>query len=190
MKYRFHLYDKQLYIEMKKMKKIKNKGILFWITGLSGSGKTQMAKKISKQISKYYGPTIYFSGDDLRNIFDLKKYTKEARLSVAIKFRKFYKYVIAQNINVIYAVIGMFDSIREWNRKNIPNYVEIYIKSDIKKIIKTGKKRTYKDFKTNIVGLDITPELPKSPNIIIENNFKKNIAQLSNELLKKIKTTI
>ena len=84
----------------------------------------------------------------------------------------------------------MFDCIREWNRKNIPNYVEIYIKSDIKKIIKTGKKRTYKDFKTNIVGLDITPELPKSPNIIIENNFKKNILQLSSELLKKIKSTI
>ena len=91
---------------------------------------------------------------------------------------------------IIFAVISMFDSIREWNRKNIPNYVEIYIKSDIEKIIKTGKKRTYKDFKTNIVGLDITPELPKSPNIIIENNFKKNIVQLSSELLKKIKSTI
>ncbi len=172
------------------MKKIKNKGILFWITGISGSGKTQMAKKISKQISKHYGPTICISGNDLRNIFDLKKYTKEERLLVAIKFRKFYKYVTAQNINVIFAVISMRDSIREWNRQNIPNYVEIYIKSDVKKIIKTGKKQIYKNFKTNIVGLDITPELPKSPNIIIENNFKKNIVQLSSELLKKIRSTI
>ena len=29
-----------------------NKGILFWITGFSGSGKTQMAKKIHSQIIK------------------------------------------------------------------------------------------------------------------------------------------
>ena len=29
-----------------------NKGILFWITGLSGSGKTQISKKIYKQIKK------------------------------------------------------------------------------------------------------------------------------------------
>ena len=29
----------------------KNKGILFWITGLSGSGKTAIAKKIKKEIS-------------------------------------------------------------------------------------------------------------------------------------------
>ena len=31
---------------------IKNKGILFWITGFSGSGKTQISKKIMDQL--YY----------------------------------------------------------------------------------------------------------------------------------------
>ena len=41
---------------MKKLKKNKNKGILFWITGLSESGKTAIAKK--NQISKIYGPTL------------------------------------------------------------------------------------------------------------------------------------
>lgn len=30
----------------------KNKGILFWITGLSGSGKTSLAKKIYPTIKK------------------------------------------------------------------------------------------------------------------------------------------
>ena len=31
----------------KKVKILKNKGILFWITGLSGSGKTSISKNIS-----------------------------------------------------------------------------------------------------------------------------------------------
>ena len=84
----------------------------------------------------------------------------------------------------------MFDDIRKWNKKNISNYIEIYIKSDINKIINTGKKNTYKDYKKNIVGLDIIPELPKYPNIIIENNFQKSIKQLSNELSKKIKSAV
>ena len=172
------------------MKKIKNKGVLFWITGLSGSGKTRIAKKILNQISKRYGPTIYISGDDMRNIFDLKKYTKKARISNAIKFRKFYKFITNQNINVIFAVVSMFDSIRKWNKKNIPNYVEIYIKSDIKKIIKIGKKNIYKKFNKDIVGLDLLAELPKSPNITVENDFKKNIKQLSNEIFERIKVII
>ena len=59
----------------KKLKK--NKGILFWITGLSGVGKTSIAKKIHKEIIKNYGPTILFSGDDLRSIFQIKTYDKK-----------------------------------------------------------------------------------------------------------------
>ena len=35
------------------MRKLKNnKGIVFWITGLSGSGKTTIAKKITPEIKK------------------------------------------------------------------------------------------------------------------------------------------
>ena len=34
------------------MKINKEKGILFWVTGLSGSGKTSIAKKIHKTIEK------------------------------------------------------------------------------------------------------------------------------------------
>ena len=58
---------------MLKVIKNKNKGILFWITGLSGSGKTTIAKKIRPFISKKYGPTIIINGDDMRNIFKLRK---------------------------------------------------------------------------------------------------------------------
>ena len=50
--------------------KNKNKGILFWITGLSGSGKTTLGRKIKKDITKIYGPTIMISGDDIRKMYD------------------------------------------------------------------------------------------------------------------------
>ena len=32
--------------------------------------------------------------------------------------------------------MALFDEVRLWNRKNIKNYLEIYIKTDIKNIIK------------------------------------------------------
>ena len=58
----------------KKLKKInKNKGILFWITGLSGSGKTEISKLIHKFINDKYGKTLLISGDDVRDIFNIKK---------------------------------------------------------------------------------------------------------------------
>ena len=164
-----------------------NKGILFWITGLSGSGKTQISKKIYTQIKKNYGPTILFSGDDIRKIFDLKGYSYKDRLEVVMKYCKLAKSVTTQNINIIFAVVGMIHSVRAWNRKNIKNYVEIYIKSDLKKIIKKGKKRIYHQNIDNIIGLDIKAEYPKKPDIILYNNFKKNINYHSEELMIKIK---
>ena len=38
----------------------------------------------------------------------------------------------------------------------------------------------------NVWGLDIKPELPKNPDIIINNTFKDDMSYLSNELIKKV----
>jgi len=84
------------------------------------------------------------------------------------------------------STISLFHYIRSWNKKNIKNYVEIYIKADIKKIIRKKKKFFYKRKTENVIGVNIKPELPKLPNIIIKNDFKKSINKLSEELLKKI----
>ena len=58
-----------------------------------------------------------------------------------MKYCKLAKFVTNQNVNVIFAVIGMMDKIRHWNRKNIKNYVEIYIKSDLKLVMSKKKKK-------------------------------------------------
>tara|TARA_Y100000389_G_C17398092_1_gene483749 strand:- start:353 stop:892 length:540 start_codon:yes stop_codon:yes gene_type:complete len=174
---------------MKKLKKIKKNnqhGILFWITGLSGSGKTRIAKKIAPKIRKKYGNTLVLSGDDIRNIFNLKGYSFEERKKTVMKYCKLAKKITSQKVNVILAVIGMVDDLRDWNMKNQKNYVEIYIKSNIKKIIKEKKKRIYHSNISKIVGLDIKPELPKNSHITIKNDFKNDINFLSNQILKKI----
>ena len=169
----------------------KKKGILFWVTGLSGSGKTTISKKIKKDIIKFYGPTLLVSGDDIRKIFKFNKYTLQERQTLAKKFCNFAKFITDQKINLIFAVVGMMDFPRMWNKKNVDNYLEIYIKANIKSIIKTNKKKIYhKKNSGDIVGINIKPELPKKPDIIINNDFKKSTNILSKELVSKIRTII
>lgn len=159
---------------MKKKKIDKKKGILFWITGLSGSGKTSIAIKIKNEITKHYGATILISGDDLRKIFNFKNYDLKSRLILSRKFCKFAKFITDQKINLIFAIVGLMDEPRDWNKKNIKNYVEVFIKANIKKIIKLNKKNIYKKANSEkIVGLTIKPKFPKKPDIIINNNFEK-----------------
>ena len=74
------------------------KGFLFWITGLSGSGKTSIAKKIKKEIEDHFGPTILISGDDVRNIFNLKGYSYKQRYETVMKYCKLSCFLTNQNI--------------------------------------------------------------------------------------------
>ena len=170
-----------------KKKFVKNKGIVFWITGLSGSGKTRLGQKLKKNIIKKFGPTIIFSGDDIRTIFLLKKYSSKDRLKTVKMYCNLCKKISDQNINVIFCVVGLMHEIQNWNRKNIKNYLEICIKSPIDKIIKFSNKKIYKQKNVkNIVGIDIKAEFPKKPEIIINNDFSKSINYLSNQVFKKI----
>ena len=172
-------------------KKTNKKGILFWVTGLSGSGKTTISKLIKNDIIKDYGPTLLISGDDLRKIFKFKKYSLKERHILAKKFCNFAKFITNQNINLILATVTMMHAPRNWNKKNIDNYIEIFIKSKINKIIDAKKKRIYhKKNIGEIVGLTIKPELPKKPDIIIVNNFDKPMKHLSKTLMNKINNII
>lgn len=164
----------------------KKEGILFWITGLSGSGKSSIGKSILKNINQKFGPTLLLHGDNFRKIFNIKGYSKIERFENGKSYIKFVKLITDQNINVILTVVGLIKKLRKINRKNFKNYIEIYIKSDIKNIIRLNKKKLYKKERYNILGLDIKPEFPFKADIVINNNFKKNIKELSNELFLKI----
>ncbi len=168
------------------MKKKEKKGYLIWITGLSGSGKTSIANLIKSRVRKKYGKTLVINGDELREIFKFNKYDKNSRLAYGKKYCKFLKLITDQNINVIFTVVGLFSVLRKWNRKYIKNYIEVYLKADLSKIKKKKKKKIYSKNVKSIVGLQIKPEFPKTPDIVIENDFSKSLSKLSNILFQKL----
>ena len=171
------------------MIKNKKKGILFWLTGLPGAGKTSIAKKIINPLNKKFGHTILFNGDDIRKIFELKDYSFIGRKRIGKQYSKLFQKITDQKINVLFAGGVLIEEVRKRNKKNINNYVEIYLKSNQKKIISKNFKKLYLKTK-NLVGLKIKPEYPKNPDIIIHNDFKKSIKKLSEELILKINKKI
>ena len=168
-------------------KKIQRKrGTLFWITGLSGSGKTTLANLIVNDVEKNFGPTILLNGNDLRNIFGFDSYKKKSRLLLAKKYSKLCKYFNTQGFNVVIAVVGLFHKIHKLNRKIHKNYIEIYIKADLKKLKKNKSKFFYKHKTNNVWGIDLKPEFPKKPHFVVNNTFDKPIKHFAKKLLKRI----
>jgi adenylylsulfate kinase-like enzyme len=81
----------------------------------------------------------------------------------------------------------MIEAPRKWNRINIENYIEIYIKSSIKNIIKLNKKKIYnKKNLGKLIGIDIKPEYPKNPDISIINSFEGTTDQMAKILITNI----
>tara|TARA_Y100000389_G_scaffold205091_1_gene263015 strand:- start:8162 stop:8689 length:528 start_codon:yes stop_codon:yes gene_type:complete len=167
------------------MKK-KNNGKIFWITGLSGSGKSSIGEKLRILLEKKYGKTIILHGDNIRDIYQFNTYSKYKRLKIGKANSDLCKLLSKQGLNVIFTTISLFNKLFEYNRINLRDYVEIYIKTDINKLKKRKKRIFYRVKMKNVWGLDLNPEYPKKPDIIFENKFVLSISKSADILYKKI----
>ena len=75
-----------------------------------------------------------------------------------------------RGINVVISTSGFNKNVREWNRNNLKKYYEIYIESDFKKNQIYSKKPFLKN-KKNLWGYDLKPQIPKTSDLVILNNF-------------------
>ena len=76
---------------------------------------------------------IVLDGDVLRKIFkkglvDKEAYDRNSRIHLALKYGFLSKTLSSQGFTVIIATISMFNEIYVWNRANIRNYFEVYLK--------------------------------------------------------------
>lgn len=146
-------------------------GGLIWITGLSGSGKTTIAKKL---IEYYNNKAILIDGDEIRKVLDLSsaRYDYEGRKHVAFTYARLCQLFSEQGFLVICSTISMYDEVRLWNRKNNKNYCEIFLNVAESERKKRDPKKLYANHKNNLInnmaGLDYQIELPKEPDIIID----------------------
>jgi len=158
---------------------------VYWITGLAGSGKTTIGFEFYNFIKVIHSNTVFIDGDILREVLGEKGGTSlEERYKLSMYYSKLCKMLADQGIHVVCCTISMFDSIREWNRKNIHNYHEIYLKVPLDILHKRDKKGLYSGAVSgeikNVIGVDVVFEEPKIPNLIIDNKGAMSVEDTVN----------
>ena len=150
--------------------------MILWISGISGVGKTTLARKLYKLIKKKTDNVVWIDGDQFRKIFnnDLK-YTLKDRNKNAQRICSFVKFLSSQNINIILSANLTSNKYRSWCKKNLKNYISVYIDSSLDNLFKRDKKKIYnnKKLKKNVVGLGIKKNRPTYVNYFIQNNSNK-----------------
>ena len=128
---------------------MKNK--IIWITGISGTGKTTLAKYFLKYLKNF----IWIDGDKFRKIFnnDLG-YTLKDRNKNAERLINFSKFLSDQNYSVIISANLTSVKYKKIIKKKFKNIIHINIDADLDVLKKRDIKSIYKRAK-NVVGKDI-----------------------------------
>jgi len=137
---------------------------VYWFTGLSAAGKTTKLKSRGEHV-------IYLDGDVLRHVFavDGGSYTQDARLRNALQYGRMCKMLSDQNVHVVIATIALFHLCHEWNRRNISNYVEIFIHAPFEVLRQRDTKGIYVASE-HVMGVHIPAEYPLNPHYTINND--------------------
>ena len=153
------------------------KGTVYFFTGLSGAGKTTVGGLFHDRLKAKKPTVILMDGDQTRPVFcEQGGYTAEAREYGSFRFFRVAKWLADQGMDVVCCAICMHSSVRAWNRENIENYKEVYVKVTSETLLKRNKKGLYTSG-TNVVGVDIPFDEPTSPDLILMNDGEETPLQ-------------
>lgn len=156
-----------------------------WLTGLPGSGKSAIAKRLQSKLNGRGIPSQILSTDDLRKIMTPKPtYTEEERETVYATI-VYIACILNQNgINVIIDGTGNRGKYREFARTMLKKFVLVYVrcplKISIEREIRRGKgsnsptgifKKAFDGSSVTVPGINVPYEEPIDAKVIVDSNL-------------------
>ncbi|CAB3290105.1 putative adenylyl-sulfate kinase [Methanocaldococcus lauensis] len=150
-------------------------GFTIWLTGPSGSGKTTLARALKEKLKNKGYKVEILDGDEIRNtLYPNLGFSKEAREMHNRIVIHLAKLLSRNGIIAIVSLISPYKSIREFARKEINNFMEVYVYAPLDVRIKRDPKGLYaKALKGEISGLtgyDGVYEEPDNADVIIDTS--------------------
>ena len=144
---------------------------VYWLTGLSGAGKTTIGRLWRDELQRCGETVIFLDGDEMRSVFGGGLgFSGADRRKLAESYGRLCALLANQGVTVVCCTISMFHSVRAWNRANIPGYYEVYIKASMETLRRRDQKGLYSQNADNVAGVGLQVELPDAPDLVLDNN--------------------
>ena len=146
---------------------------VIWLTGIPGSGKTTLALELKNFYDQKGLPIDILDGDEIRK-------TLSKDLGFSPEDRKehnrrviFVAQILAKNgVTTIVPLISPYRETREFARKEIPDFVEVWVKASVDECKKRDPKGLYKKAMAgeikNLTGLQAPYEDPQNAELVLD----------------------
>jgi len=154
---------------------MEQKGFTLWFTGLSGAGKTTLARLVEAELSARGHRVEVLDGDVIRtNLSKGLGFSKEDR-DTNIRRIGFVCHLLTRNdVIAIAAAISPYRAVRDEVRKQIGAFVEVYVKCPLDVLAERDVKGLYKKAMAgeikNFTGVDDPYEEPFTAEIMVETD--------------------
>ncbi|WP_297499547.1 adenylyl-sulfate kinase, partial [Thermococcus sp.] len=120
------------------------KGFTIWLTGPSGAGKTTLAVKLAKRLRGMGYRVEILDGDTIRKtLYPNLGFSKEAREMHNRIVIHMAKLLSRNGVIVIVSLISPYRAVREYARKEIGDFIEVYVYAPLKVRIQRDPKGLY-----------------------------------------------
>lgn len=157
----------------------RHKGAVLWFTGLSGSGKSTVAKKLEQRLFERDVHTMFLDGDNLRHGLngDLG-FSDNDRNENIRRAAEVSRLGFGHGNIVLCSFISPFQSERDFARSILPEgrFFEIFVKCDLEVCKRRDPKGLYAKALAgeikNFTGISSPYEEPQNPELVVETDLR------------------
>jgi bifunctional enzyme CysN/CysC len=155
-----------------------HKAAILWFTGLSGSGKSTIAKKLEQRLFTDNVRTMFLDGDNLRHGLngDLGFSSADRQENIR-RAGEIAKLSFAHGEITLACFISPFKADRRFARQLVPNgrFIEIYVKCDLDVVTRRDTKGLYAKAIAgeidNFTGISSPYEEPENAELVVESDI-------------------
>ena len=156
--------------------------MVIWIIGLAGAGKSTLAAAVHERLQSSNPATVLLDGDKVREVIGGGSHTLEGRRENAWRICRLCELLDSQGIDVVCAVLSIFEEHRDWNRRHLSRYLEVYLDVPLDVLQRRDQHGLYSEAAAgrirDVVGVDLPFEVPARPDLTLDSSGQVPLEQL------------
>jgi len=165
-------------------------GFALWLTGLSGAGKSTLATAVATELRRHAIGVEVLDGDEVRQNLSQGLGFSRADRDTNIRRIGYVAKLLARNgVAVITAAISPYRAVRDEVRKEIGDFVEVYVRASLEECVRRDAKGLYRRALAGEIpqftGVSDPYEEPLAPELVVDTE-RERVEQSAGRVLQRL----